>query len=130
MERSEAERARLLEALITRKREELAERRAAGAITSAKEVQIVAAAGLAAALAAWLTGIPGGLLGGLERGHPLFFGLALGLLAAGYLKLRSGSRETRNASRPEGVVPMLWGTVVLLGMNLATSLLGPLPFLP
>ena len=131
MERLEADRARRLEALIARKREDLAARRATTATPTAKDTRIVAAAGLVAAFAAWLTGLSSGPLGGLERTHLLLLGVALGLLVAGYQKLRAGRRNAKDEGRPDGASAlMLCLTVALLGVSLAGTVLGDHPILP
>ena len=123
----DAERAKRLEALIAQKREALAQRRAPGAMPSRRRIRIVAAACLVAALGAWLTGLPRvadgagwpAMLGDL---HPLFFGAAVGLLAAGFQQSLAWRRTGERA--PEGARALLWVALFFLVLNLAGSVAG------
>ncbi len=123
----DAERAKRLEALIARKREALAERKAAGARLSRRRIRIVAAVGLGAALGAWLTGLPrvgagAEWLATLGDLHPFFFGAALGLLAAGFQQSLAWRRAGGRA--PEGARAMLWVALFFLVLNLAERVVG------
>ena len=121
------ERAKRLEALIARKREALAERRTAGVTLSRRQIRIVAAAGLVAALGAWLTGLPRVAAGAewlatLGDPHPLFFGAAVGLLAAGFQQSLAWRRT--GEPPPEGARAMLWVAFFFLVLNLAGRVVG------
>ena len=85
---------------------------------------------MVAAFAAWLTGLSSGPLGRLERTHLLLLGVALGLLAAGYQKLRAGRRDAKDAGRLDGTALILCLTVALLGVSLAGTILDPFPVVP
>ncbi len=123
----DAERAKRLEALIARKREALAERKAAGATPSSRQIWIVAASGLGAALGAWLTDLPwfatgAGWPAALGDLHPLFLGAAVGLLAAGFQQSLACRRTGKRA--PEGARAMLWLALFFLVLNLAGRVAG------
>jgi hypothetical protein len=124
----EEERARRLQALIEQKREALAARRAASTALSRGQTRLVAAACLGAALGAWLTGLPRAVAGAewlavLSDLHPVFFGAAVGLLAAGFQQCLAWRKTSEPP--PEGARAMLWLALFFLILNLAGTVIGP-----
>ncbi len=124
------ERARRLQAAMREKEAQLARRRGANAAApSVRLVQNIAAASLAAAAAAWMTGFPattiaalgpvGDALAALSGLQPLFLGIAVGCLFAGFRHVRA----RRAAPTPQPVTLMLWLSLLFLVLNLLPAAL-------
>jgi hypothetical protein len=128
------ERARRLQAAIREKEAELARRRGANAAAPSVElVQNFAAASLAAAAAAWMTGFPakiivalgpvGDALAALSGLRPVFLGIAVGCLLASFRHVRARRAAPAVAPTPQPATLMLWLSLLFLVLNLLPAAL-------
>jgi len=126
---NQEERARRLQAAMREKEAQLARRRAAfTAAPSPRQIQNVSAASLAAAAAAWMTGFPaaintalgpvGDALAALADLQPLFLGIALGCLFAGFLQVRALQSDKGTNPLPQPAPIMLGLSLLFLALNL------------
>ena len=126
---NQEERARRLQAALREKEAELARRRAAATVVpSQRRIQNVAAASLAAAAAAWMTGFPaettaalgpvGDALAVLADLQPLFLGLAVGCLFAGFWHWRGLRLQEGDARLPQPAPVMLALSLLFIALNL------------
>jgi len=129
---NQEDRARRLQAARREKEAELLRRRApATAAPSRRRIQNVSAASLAAAAAAWMTGFPaktmaalgpiGDALAGLADLQPLFLGLAVGCLFAGFWHWRTLRSREPEARLPQPAPIVLTLSLLFLALNLLSG---------
>ena len=127
------ERARRLQELMREKEEALARRRAGVDVApSDHHVQNVAAASLMAATAAWITGFSpewiaalgliGQALAALSDLQPVFLGIAVGCLFAGFKQLNAGRDETASPASRQPATLILWLSLLFLVLSLIPTL--------
>ncbi len=126
---NQEERSRRLREAIRAKQDQLARRRAArAAAASGQQLQNVAAVALMAATAAWLAGFSPewiaalGLIGqafaALSDIQPLFLGVAVGCLFAGFHRLHAQRDESEPGPAPQPATLMLWLGLLFLALSL------------
>ena len=111
------------------KEAQLARRRGANAAApSVRLVQNIAAASLAAAALAWMSGFPartiaalgpvGDALAALSGLQPVFLGISVGCLFAGFRHVRARRAAPAFAPTPQPATLMLWLSLLFLVLNL------------